>query len=109
MSALIQDIVQYAKKRMSDLGYDAEYCHYEPFRVQNAAASVRVLAYNEYYYLISPSVPASLVIISDTDIFSEGAAYPGFSFFGAKEHSGLLEISQAAGSIDLEFIRVIPE
>lgn len=92
-------------KRMKANGHS--HFHVEIVRIKTAAPSHLISAVNEYYYLISPSVPDSLVIESDTNLFNEAADFANFELYGIQEFSGGIKITQAV-PIDLEFIKVIP-
>jgi hypothetical protein len=98
--------IAFIKQRMAMLGYKEFY--WEPVRVQDATAAVEVAAHSEYYYLIAKSVDATLKIISDGGVFNEAADYAGFDFYRFQEFTGQIFITQVAGPIDIEFIRVIP-
>ncbi len=100
-------LLAYITQRMAEMGYPT--FHFEPVRVFVNAAKAVVEAYNEYYYLISKTVPAGLVIESDTNVFNEAAGYPDFTHYNVQEFSGLIEISQPAAPVDIEFMKVVPE
>lgn len=91
---------------MEQMGYESY--QYEPVRIKSSNTSLTIAAYNEFYYLVSFSVPASLKIKSDTNILTDVSGYNSWVFFHHKEFSGLIEITQSV-PIDLEFIRVIPQ
>ena len=100
------------RQNMDDKGFHSwrDY-RIKSIRVQSPPASLNaeVKAFNEYYYLVAKTVPATLKIVSDSDSLTpaEAAVYPNFNYYQIKEFTG--QISMTAGvPIDLEFIRVIP-
>jgi hypothetical protein len=80
-------VLKYIEQRMRELGYNKGY-HWEAVRVNPGTTTHVIIAYNEYWYLITPAaaMDANLFIRSDTTIFNEGAAYLAgkFSFFGVQ-------------------------
>jgi hypothetical protein len=104
---MIDDIYPYIHNRMREMGYSKGF-HMEAVYIRTSVDNKTIYAPNEYYYLISESVPPSLVILSDTNIFTDAAYFGNFSFNNFQEFSGTIEISQDSSPIELEFIRVIP-
>lgn len=100
-------LIAYITQRLREMGYKT--FHFEPVRIFINANKAIVEAYNEYYYLTSKTVPVGLVIASDTNIFNEAANFPDFTYYGLQEFSGLIEISQPAAPIDIQFMKVVPE
>lgn len=100
-------LLVYITQRMAEMGYKT--FHFEPVRVFANVNKAIIAAYNEHYYLVSKNVPAGLVIASDTNIFNEAANFSDFTYYQLQEFSGLIEISQPAAPIDIEFIKVVPE
>lgn len=100
-------LIAYITQRLNEMGYKT--FHFEPVRIFVNANKAIVEAYNEYYYLISKNVPAGLVIASDTNVFNEAANFPDFTYYRIQEFSGLIEISQPAAPIDIQFMKVVPE
>lgn len=82
--------------------------HFEPARIVNDTAFFTINAYNEYYYLVGKTIPATLVIQSDSNIFNEAASYSNFNFYQIQEFTGLIEILYEDSPYELEFIRVTP-
>lgn len=99
-------IMAYIKQRMTEMGFP-KY-HFEPVHVFVNANKAQIQAYNEFYYLLNKIVPGNLVIASDTNIFNEAATYNSYTFYRVQEFSGLIEISQGAAPIDLQFLKVVP-
>lgn len=99
-------LLKYIAQRMCEMGF-TDY-RFEAVRIALEADKVQINAYNQFYYLVSKTVPATLVIASDTNIFNEAAAYNSYNFYQIQEFTGLIEISQGVVGIDLEFIKVIP-
>lgn len=99
-------ILAYITQRMTEMGFPQ--FHFEPVRVFTDANKMEIKAYNEFYYLLNKSVPASLIIASDTNIFNEAANYNDYTFYRVQEFTGLIEISQVAAPIDLQFLKVVP-
>jgi len=99
-------------KRMRDLGHGDSYSTKRE-KVINGGISQSRNAYNEYWYLVQPSLAAGgdLKIIStagenlDTII---AADYNALEYTKLHEFSGFIQITQNP-SVKLEFIRVIPE
>lgn len=93
-------------KQMRDKGI-TEY-HIEPFFVNDPAAAVVVNAPNEYWYLVSAPalVPVSFLLVSDTEVMSDAADYANLNYAGVRPHTGRLQLSQAAGPVKAEFLRV---
>ncbi len=96
--------LEYINVRLMEMGFP-EYT-LKPVRVQGTD-SISFTGQNEYYFLISKSVPSDLVISSDNNVFTEAVNYSDFSFLCVQEFTGRIDIT-ATGTIDLEFIRVIP-
>jgi hypothetical protein len=100
------------RQSMNDKGFHSwrDY-RVKAVRVQSAPASlnVEVPAFNEFFFLVAKTVPATLKIISDADSLapSESSVYSQFNYYQLKEFTGQISIS-ATVPIDLEFIRVIP-
>jgi hypothetical protein len=103
---MIDTIYPYIDRRMKEMGY-ADY-HIEPLYIRENVSSKTIYAPNEYLYLISESVPSTLVILSDTNIFTDALYYGNFNFNNFQEFSGTIEITQTGTPLELEFIRVIP-
>ena len=107
---MFEGLLRMIEQRMASLGFTK--FHYELVRVlpSGGLATVTIDAHNEFYYLTSKTVPASLRIVSDTEIFNstDASGYANFNFYNFKEFSGNIKIDQAV-AIDLEFIRVVPE
>lgn len=103
-------VLKYIEQRMKELGYDKGY-HWEAVRINPGTLTHVIIAYNEYWYLITPPafMDVNLFIRSDTNIFNEGSGYAlgKFNFYGVQEFSGRIQINGAA-PIDQEFIRVVP-
>lgn len=99
-------LLKYIAQRMCEMGF-TDY-RFEAVRIASEGSNVQVKAYNEFYYLVSKTVPVTLVIASDTNIFNEATAYNSYNFYQIQEFTGLIEISQGVAEIDLEFIKVIP-
>jgi hypothetical protein len=103
-------VLKYIEQRMQELGFTNGY-HWEAVRVKPGATQYVIIAYNEYWYLITPPafMDANLFIRSDTNIFNEGSAYAAgkFNFYGVQEFSGRIQINGLI-AIDQEFIRVVP-
>ncbi len=99
-------LLKYIAQRMCEMGF-TDY-RFESVRIVSETDKVQINAYNEFYYLVSKTVPVSLVIASDTNIFNEAVAYNNYNFYQIQEFTGLIEISQSVIGIDLEFIKVIP-
>ena len=110
-------LLAYIKQRMREMGFSK--FHFEAVRVTEP----RIEAYNQFYYLVSKTVPATLVITSDTNIFNEAVSYNSYNFYQIQEFTGLIEITQGVivlfpipididpiplFPIDLEFIKVVP-
>lgn len=95
-------LLAYIALRMKEMGFE-DYT-FELVRVKGVS---EIDATNEYYYLTSKAVFASLIIRSDTNIFNEAADYSTFNFYGIQEFTGQILITQTE-PIDLEFMRVIP-
>lgn len=99
-------LLAYISQRMCEMGF-SEF-HFEPVHIAADADNLQIQAYNEYYYLVSLSVPSGLIIASDTNIFNESEDYPSFNLYKIQEFTGLIEINQGYTPINLEFIKVIP-
>lgn len=71
----------------------------------------QIAAQNEYWYLVSKTIPASTEIVSDTNILmaTESASYGNYNFFGIQEFTGDIVILTNGTAIDMEFVRVIPQ
>jgi len=105
---MLESVIELIKQRMAELGYT--HYHFEAVRIQDAAASFNIAAYNEYYFLVSKTVPADLQIVSDTEAMTtaDSLSYANFNLYGnTKGFSGLIQITQTP-AIDHEFIRVVP-
>ena|ERR1051326_6849287 len=100
-------LLAYITQRMCEMGFTK--FHFEPVRIFVNALTTQIQAYNEFYYLSGKGVPASLIIISDTNIFNESPDYPDFNYYGIQEFTGLIEISQELSPISLEFVKVVPQ
>ena len=100
-------LLAYITQRMAEMGYKT--FHFEPVRFFVNANNGTIEAYNELYYLISKAVPAGLVVASDTNIFNEAGNFSDFTYYRIQEFSGLIEISQPAAPIDIQFMKVVPE
>jgi len=99
-------ILAYIERRMQELGY--RNYHVEPVRITSSTGELSIQAYNEYYYLVAKTVKADLLIVSDTNVFNEGATYSDFQYYGHQEFSGDIQLKQI-DPIDYEFIRVTPK
>lgn len=103
-------ILKYIEQRMRELRYNKGY-HWEPVRVNPGTLQHIIIAYNEFWYLITPNafMDPNLFIRSDSNIFNEASAYAAgkFNFYGVQEFTGRIQINGAA-PIDQEFIRVVP-
>jgi hypothetical protein len=99
-------LIAYITQRMKEMGF----CnfHFEPVRIANDTELFIIKAYNEYYYLVGKTVPSTLVIQSDTNIFNEAATYSNLNFYQIQEFTGLIEILYENSPYELEFIRVTP-
>lgn len=99
------------EQKMQDLGYVWPDYRFQSIRVVAplAGKSIQFPAYNEFYFLVAKTVPASLQIISETEFLTtdEAANYANFNFYQIKAFTGLVKIKSLA-AIDLEFVRVIP-
>ncbi|OFY84128.1 MAG: hypothetical protein A3F72_19815 [Bacteroidetes bacterium RIFCSPLOWO2_12_FULL_35_15] len=91
---------------MKEMGFDD--FSFEPIRVKED----QINAGNEYYYLVAASIISpSLIIRSDTNIFTEAADYNKFNFYGLQEFTGMITLTETDPvnfPIDYEFIRVVP-
>lgn len=96
----------YFAQRMKEMGFDD--FSFEPVRVREN----QINASNEYYYLVAASITSpSLIIRSDTNIFTESADYNKFNYYGLQEFTGIITLTEDDPDtypIDYEFIRVIP-
>ncbi len=96
----------YFAQRMKEMGFDD--FSFEPVRVRED----QINASNEYYYLVAASINSpSLIIRSDTNIFTESADYNKFNYYGLQEFTGIITLTETdldKYPIDYEFIRVIP-
>jgi len=65
---------------------------------------------NEYYYLVSKTVPATLAIVSDQELQNadESAAFANYNYANQREFTGNVTISATGAAFILEFMRVIP-
>lgn len=99
-------LIAYIAQRMKEMGF-ADFS-FEPVRVKED----QINAGNEYYYLVAASITSpSLIIRSDTNIFTEAVDYNKFNFYGLQEFTGIITLSEEDPinyPIDYEFIRVIP-
>ncbi|TAL55246.1 MAG: hypothetical protein EPN86_03450 [Nanoarchaeota archaeon] len=95
----------FINQRMAEMGFKG--FHFETEHLVDAANSMIVPAYNEFYYLVSKSIPLNTVIKSDTNIFNDVAGYLDYNYHKVQEFSGLIEIIQTT-PVNLEFVRVMP-
>ena len=107
-------ILDFIKKRMTDLGYKTFAIDTVTVDVPLFDASITVFANNEYWYLVYPTDTIALKnlrIFSDTEYFETNEkSFTAGGFFTIKEFSGQLELQTSVGAINgLEFIRAIPE
>lgn len=104
-------LIEFIKQRMRDLGY-SDYTftavRFYPTAVGGNARLNYIDAYNEHYFLVSKTVPSDIQIVSDTNVFDEGAFYADFNFYNIQEFTGRIKIISPTTDIDLEFIQVIP-
>lgn len=99
-------LLAYITQRMNEMGFPK--FHFEAVHAFVEDTKMKIEAYNQFYYLVSKAVPASLVIASDTNIFIEAGVYSSYNFYQVQEFTGLIEISQTLVFVDLEFIKVVP-
>lgn len=107
-------IIAYIQQRMRDLGY--KNYTFNVVRIYPTSMGLDPNNYtingsNEYYYHVSKTVPASLKIVSDTNIWDESSVYSNFNFYQIQEFTGQIKITTTPGvgnDIDLEFIQVVP-
>lgn len=100
-------LVAYIAQRMSEMGISS-YTTPQPVRIQDT----KVIATNEFYYLVSKSITSpTLIIRSDYTIFNEGAVYNNFNLYGIKEFTGVITLDESNPGgfpVDYEFVKVIP-
>jgi hypothetical protein len=97
----------YIKNRMKELGFENYLLR--PFKIDISAGQhkERFNAYNEYIFLVSDSIPADLIIHSDTEIFFSVIPESNRKF--PIEFRGQISVeSSATVDFSLEFLRVIP-
>lgn len=101
-------LLSFIRHRMEEMGY-SKY-HFETVLVElvGAGAKKEIKAYNEYYYLISKSVPDNTVIASDMHYF-KAKDYGDCVLHGIQEFSGMITAVRDAADAKLEFVRVIIE
>jgi hypothetical protein len=107
---MVDNYYSYVKNRMRQMGYDK--FSIEPVFINEVVDTKTINAQNQFYYLISESVPAGLVIIADDNLFNDATNYGTFNFNYLQEFTGQIDISKPVNpaiSLVLEFIRVIPE
>ncbi len=99
-------VIEYIRQRMQELGYGR--FHFEPTSMLvRSKEPVSILAYNEFYYLVSLDLPNSTLIIGDTH-YLNAVSFSRLSYARLHEFTGNITIECPQESI-IEFIRVTPE
>jgi hypothetical protein len=97
---------EYIRQRMQEKGYGS--FHFEPVAV-SATGNVpkQLAAYNEYYYLVTRTLPEGTVICGDQH-FVVARDFVNLTFARLHEFTGNISIEATADTV-IEFIRVIPQ
>lgn len=107
MDSIIREIIENA---MRNMGYD-DY-QIMPLYEKSSSNEHSFVASNEYCFMVSKAalVPAGFQIISNTEVLvdPEASDYADLNYVGVKPFSGQIDISQNAGTVQVEFIRVRP-
>lgn len=105
-------IEEHIKKRMEAVGMaDYEIQTYSHTLVNAIAGTLNPInAYNEFYYLVARTVPADLIIMSDTHNFTlkDAQNYNGVDIYKLHEFSGLVRFETNNYNQEIEFLRVVP-
>ena len=96
--------IEYIRQKMLGMGY--KNYDLSPIHVYKATPSTTIVAYNEYYFLMTYPLPAGIKIISDVNSFDDASSQLGIS--NLQEFSGMIEITRNSGVIDLEFVLAVP-
>ncbi|MBC8342394.1 MAG: hypothetical protein H8E61_00255 [Bacteroidetes bacterium] len=102
------DYLYYIKGIMHGLGH--KQYHIQPLKlnIDSGETKLHIKAYNEHLYLVSETIPADVIIHSDSEIFFSVAEQAAGCL--PAEFRGLLTIESSSNdAFSLEFIRVIPE
>jgi len=96
--------IEYIKQKMLGMGY--KNYDLQPVHVYESTSAKTIIAYNEYYFLMSYPLPSGIKIISDVNSFDDASSQLGIS--NLQEFSGIIEITRNSGVIDLEFVLAVP-
>ena len=101
------EYLKYIEQRMSELGHSNYNLQSVVLDFETGVSTQSIKADNEYFYLISRTVPADVIIHSDNNLYF--LAVQKTSTYIPQEFSGFINIESSAGDpFSLEFIRVIP-
>ena len=97
---------EYILERMAEKGFSN--FHWEPVLVGvNAGEAKLIGAYNEFYYLVTKTLPDGTIITGDTH-YLVAQDYANLTFARLHEFTGNI-IIESPSAINIEFIKVIPE
>lgn len=97
---------EYIRERMTEKGV-ANF-HWEPLLIPVKAGEAKFIgAYNEYYYLVTRTLPDGTLITGDTH-YLVAQAFANLTFARLHEFTGNITI-ESPDAVNIEFIRVIPE
>lgn len=108
-SSMKSNLLSYIDHRMRAVGYKDYNLKPERILLNSTKTTINIDAVNEYYYLVTKSLPSGTIITSDSECFLSDSNTQGLELIIFKEFTGNIRIEIPEDSaVIIEFLRVIP-
>lgn len=97
--------IPYISQMMAKMGFSQDDYTHQPEHVFSATPSKIIQADNEYYFLMTTPLPSGYKIIANNWQYNDTSSQLGIA--GIQFFTGNINITALAGTIDLEFIKVV--